>query len=113
MASFNYTTVDGDRIDLLAAKFYGSMDGIAIISDANPLIPLTAVFPLGTVLVIPIVAALARQAVEDAWGEYEEQLRSLGVGTARAVRNASLDDLRKAPGVSAAMAQAVYDFYHG
>ena len=30
MASFNYTTVDGDRIDLLAAKFYGSMDGIAM-----------------------------------------------------------------------------------
>ena len=55
MSSFNYTTVEGDRIDLLAAKFYGSMDGIAIISDANPLIPLTAVFPLGTVLVIPIV----------------------------------------------------------
>ena len=22
MASFNYTTVEGDRIDLLAAKFY-------------------------------------------------------------------------------------------
>ena len=44
MASFNYTTVEGDRIDLLAAKFYGSMDGIAIISDANPLVPLTAVF---------------------------------------------------------------------
>lgn len=39
-----------------------------------------------TALVIPIVAALARQAVEDAWAEYEEQLRSLGVGTARAVR---------------------------
>ena len=35
MASFNYTTVEGDRIDLLAAKFYGSMDGIAIISDAT------------------------------------------------------------------------------
>ena len=34
MSSFNYTTVEG---------------------DANPLIPLTAVFPLGTVLVIPIV----------------------------------------------------------
>ena len=32
-----------------------------------------------TVLVLPIVAALARQAVEDAWREYEEQLRSLGV----------------------------------
>lgn len=33
-------------------------------------------------------------------------------GTARAVRNASLEDLRKAPGVSAAVAQQVYDFYH-
>ncbi|KTF67327.1 excinuclease ABC subunit UvrC [Sphingomonas sp. HT-1] len=33
-------------------------------------------------------------------------------GTARAVRNASLVDLQKAPGVSAAVAQQVYDFYH-
>jgi len=32
-----------------------------------------------TVLVFPIIAALARQSVEDAWREYEEQLRSLGV----------------------------------
>ena len=31
-----------------------------------------------TILVLPIVAALCRQAVEDAWAEYEEQLRSLG-----------------------------------
>jgi excinuclease ABC subunit C len=33
-------------------------------------------------------------------------------GTGRAVRNASLDDLQRAPGVSAAVAQQVYDFYH-
>ena len=33
-------------------------------------------------------------------------------GTARAIRNASLEDLQRAPGVSAAVAQAVYDFYH-
>ncbi|WP_066827561.1 excinuclease ABC subunit UvrC [Sphingomonas mali] len=33
-------------------------------------------------------------------------------GTARSVRGASLDDLKKAPGVSAAVAQQVYDFYH-
>jgi len=37
-----------------------------------------------TVLVLPIIAALARQAVEDAWREYEEQLRSLGVEGTRA-----------------------------
>ncbi len=33
-------------------------------------------------------------------------------GTARAVRSASLEDLQKAPGVSAAVAQTVHDFYH-
>ena len=33
-------------------------------------------------------------------------------GTARAVRSASLEDLAKAPGVSAAVAQTVHDFYH-
>ena len=31
-----------------------------------------------TILITPIVAALARQAIEDAWRDYEEQLRSLG-----------------------------------
>ena len=38
-----------------------------------------------TVLITPIIAALARQAIEDAWREYEEQLRSLvarGIGAA-------------------------------
>ncbi len=36
----------------------------------------------------------------------------LHFGTAGKVRAASLDDLQRAPGVSAAVAQAVYDFYH-
>ena len=38
-----------------------------------------------TLLVTPIVAAVARQFVEDAWREYREQLTSLGVGALRAV----------------------------
>jgi len=37
------------------------------------------------VLVVPIIAALARQALEDLWAEYAEQLRSLGAGRLRAV----------------------------
>jgi tungstate transport system permease protein len=37
-----------------------------------------------TILILPIIAALCRQAVEDAWVEYQEQLRSLGVEGARA-----------------------------
>jgi tungstate transport system permease protein len=37
------------------------------------------------VLVTPIVAALARQTVEDLWVEYSEQLRSLGTTPAHAL----------------------------
>ncbi|MCW3835955.1 excinuclease ABC subunit UvrC [Sphingomonas canadensis] len=33
-------------------------------------------------------------------------------GTARAVKSASLEDLQKAPGVSKAMAQQLYDYFH-
>ncbi len=36
----------------------------------------------------------------------------LHFGTASRVRAAALDDLKRAPGVSEAVAQAVYDFYH-
>jgi tungstate transport system permease protein len=36
------------------------------------------------ILVTPIVAALARQVIEDLWREYDEQLRSLGSGRVRA-----------------------------
>ena len=38
-----------------------------------------------TLLVIPMVAALARQTVEDAWNDYREQLTSLNVRPPRAV----------------------------
>ena len=63
--------------------------GLAIyllLSRAGPLGPLGLLFTPGamviaqTVLIVPIIAALARQAVEDAWRDYEEQLRSLGAG---------------------------------
>jgi len=33
------------------------------------------------ILITPLIAALTRQVVEDAWREYEEQLRSLGART--------------------------------
>jgi len=55
MESFNYTTVEGDRLDTLAARFYGGSYGISILTDANPDVPITAVYPLGTVLIVPIV----------------------------------------------------------
>jgi tungstate transport system permease protein len=55
-----------------------------LLSRAGPLGSLGLLFTPGamviaqTVLILPIIAALARQALEDAWREYEEQLRSLG-----------------------------------
>jgi len=55
-----------------------------LLSRAGPLGPLGLLFTPGamiiaqSVLVLPIIAALSRQALEDAWREYEEQLRSLG-----------------------------------
>ena len=44
----------------------------------------TAMVIAQTILILPIIAALARQAVEDAWREYQEQLRSLGAGSGSA-----------------------------
>jgi tungstate transport system permease protein len=38
----------------------------------------TAMVIAQSILILPIIAALSRQALEDAWKEYEEQLRSLG-----------------------------------
>jgi tungstate transport system permease protein len=55
-----------------------------LLSRSGPLGPLGILFTPAamivaqTVLILPIIAALSRQAIEDAWREYEEQLRSLG-----------------------------------
>jgi len=61
-----------------------------LLSRAGPLGPLGLLFTpqamvvAQTVLILPIIAALCRQSVEDAWIEYEEQLRSLGAQGLRA-----------------------------
>ena len=61
-----------------------------LLSRAGPLGTLgllftpTAMVVAQTILVIPIVAGLSRQILEDAWHEYEEQLRSLGATPATA-----------------------------
>jgi tungstate transport system permease protein len=61
-----------------------------LLSRAGPLGSLgilftpAAIVVAQTILVVPIVAALARQVCEDAWGEYREQLTSLGVSRLRA-----------------------------
>ncbi len=55
-----------------------------LLSRAGPLGELgllftpTAMVIAQAILITPIVAALSRQSIEDAWGEYRDQLRSLG-----------------------------------
>lgn len=45
----------------------------------------TAMIIAQTLLIVPIIAALTRQAVSELWQEYEEQLRSFGAGPGRAL----------------------------
>ncbi len=60
-----------------------------LLSRSGPLGELGLLFTPGAmiiaqaILITPIIAALARQAVEDAWREYQEQLRSLGARPAQ------------------------------
>ncbi|MDO8959270.1 MAG: ABC transporter permease [Rhodocyclaceae bacterium] len=60
-----------------------------LLSRAGPLGPFGLLFTPAamiiaqTVLIVPIVAALARQTIEDEWREYREQLRSLGASRLR------------------------------
>jgi len=62
-----------------------------LLSRSGPLGVLGLLFTPGAMvaaqalLVLPIVAALTRQVVEDLWHDYDEQLRSLGAGPARAM----------------------------
>jgi tungstate transport system permease protein len=84
----------------LATLFNGMMGlppvvvGLAVyllLSRAGPLGELGILFTPGamviaqTLLIVPIIAALARQTVEDAWREYEEQMRSLGATPRRSI----------------------------
>lgn len=61
------------------------------LSNAGPLGPLallytpTAMIIAQTILVTPIIAALARQTIEDLQGEYADQLRLFGIGPLAAV----------------------------
>lgn len=68
-----------------------------LLSRAGPLGPLgllftpTAMVIAQVVLITPIIAALSRQIVADAWRDYEEQLRSLGASTPRAALTLLVD----------------------
>ncbi len=51
----------------------------------------TAMVIAQTILIVPIIAALSRQIIADAWSEYREQLTSLGAGTGSAALTLAWD----------------------
>ena len=96
---------------LALARFPGRQGVIAVLNGMMGLPPvvvglliyllLSRAGPLGTfgllftpaammiaqaLLIFPIIAALARQVIEDAWGEYREQLVSLNAGRGQCMR---------------------------
>ncbi|OGT81900.1 MAG: ABC transporter permease [Gammaproteobacteria bacterium RIFCSPLOWO2_02_FULL_61_13] len=59
---------------------YLLLSRVGPLGDFGLLFTPTAMVIAQTILVTPIICALARQSVEDLWGEYSEQLRSMGAG---------------------------------
>lgn len=50
-----YITKEGDRPDLIAHKYYGSVDNMVDMIEANPDIQLLAIYPSGLNLRIPVI----------------------------------------------------------
>ena len=70
----------------LSAAIYLMLSRAGPLGELGLLFTPTAMVIAQAVLITPIIAALSRQVIEDAWHEYEEQLRSLGVTTVAAAR---------------------------
>ena len=78
------------------------------LGDAGLLFTPTAMVIAQTVLVFPIIAALARQTIADLHEEYDEQLRSLGSGTWQSILTLIVDGrMRLMTGVLAGFGRAI------
>ena len=88
----------GRKLSIVAVNGFMGLPAVVVglvvyllLSRAGPLGPLgllftpTAMVIAQAVLVTPLMAALTRQIVEDAWREYREQLTSLGASSLQAV----------------------------
>jgi tungstate transport system permease protein len=78
------------------------------LGDAGLLFTPTAMVIAQTVLVFPIIAALARQTIADLHEEYDEQLRSLGSGTWQSILTLIVDGrMRLMTGILAGFGRAI------
>ena len=55
MSSLSYTCQQDETRTQISYKMYGTIDGLKTLVEANPTIPLNAVIPMGTILIVPII----------------------------------------------------------
>lgn len=55
--ALEYVTMDGDRWDALAWRFYGDASAYEAIIMANPSVSITPLLPSGVTLLIPVLPA--------------------------------------------------------
>lgn len=55
MKIIQHTTIDGERWDTIAQKYYGNAAMMNDIISANPNVPLYDILPAGIVLDIPVI----------------------------------------------------------
>lgn len=55
MSSFNYTTSYGETWGSIAYKMYNDVSYITTLIQANPLVPIDTILPVGIILIVPII----------------------------------------------------------
>lgn len=61
----NHLTKDGDRWDLIAWRYYGDVNQVPLLIEANPHVPVVEVLPGGLNLAIPVIELDAATALEE------------------------------------------------
>ena len=69
---------------------YLTLSRSGLLGDLGLLFTPQAMVIAQTILVAPIIAALARQTIEDLWTEYRDELKAMDVGVPRAVVDAAM-----------------------
>lgn len=64
MKHLEYTTVDGDRWDLIAYKYYGDATKIAGLIAANQHLPIAEQFSAGHTVIVPLLPATTSKQSE-------------------------------------------------
>lgn len=60
-----YTTLEGDRWDLISYNFYGTVEKMDLLIASNPYVPLTPTLEGAVEIKIPVLESLQTMALQD------------------------------------------------